>query len=178
MTQDFFLTLCEKDFLERLNPDRGRFRSYLMTALDNFTRMRHRFNTRQKRGGGAAHLSIEFGEGFAPAFGASPEQVFLREWARSILDEAVGEMELEYRGRGEERAWQVFQAYDLVRTPETKTSYEDLSTRFRLGLPEIKNVLYAARVRLREIVLAKVRDTVTTDDEAILEMRELFGDAN
>lgn len=175
LTQDFFVALCEKDFLEKLDPGRGRFRAYLMAALDNFTRMNHRWQSRQKRGGGVGHVPIEIGEGFEPAFGDSPEQVFLREWARSILEGALREMEAHYRARGQESHYRVFAAYDLERGPGEKASYEALAGRFRLGLSDVKNILYAARVKLREIVLAKVRDTVTTDDEAAAEMRELFG---
>ncbi len=177
LTQDFFLTLCEKDFLEKLDPARGRFRAYLMAALDNFTRMNHRWQSRLKRGGGVPHVPIEIGEGFEPAFGDSPEQVFLREWARSLLEGALREMEGYYRARGQERAYRVFAAYDLERAPDGKTSYESLAERFGLSLSDVKNLLYAARVKLRDLVLARVRDTVSSDAEAAAEMRELFGES-
>lgn len=170
LTQEFFVALCEKEFLRRLTPERGRFRAYIMTALDNFTRMRHRHQTRLKRGGGVAHMSIEFGPGFEPAFGSSPEQVFLREWARTILKDAIVEM----KGELDPVAFRVFEAYDL--SPDNQAGYEELAAKFGLSLSDVKNTLYRTRVKLRELVLKRVRDTVTTEEDAEREMREVFGE--
>ena len=175
LTQEFFLTLCEQDFLGRLSPERGRFRAYLMTALDNFTRLRHRYETRQKRGGGVPHFSLDIRNGFEPPFGASPEQLFIREWARALLQEALSELEVSFRSEGRELEFQVFAAYDLDPSSHERKSYHDLAAQFGISLVDVKNILYRTRVRLRERVLNRVRDTVTTDEEAVQEMKELFG---
>lgn len=176
LTQDFFTAMCEKDFLTRLTPDQGRFRSYIMAALDNFARLDHRARSRQKRGGGLAIVPLEEMAGFEPPSGSSPDDIFLREWARSILSEALEEMEREYRNQGQESHFKLFIERDIDPPPEP-ASYETLAQRFSLSVSDVTNLLYRARKKLRELVLIKVRDTVTTEDEAETEMRDLFGGA-
>jgi RNA polymerase sigma-70 factor (ECF subfamily) len=174
LTQDFFAALCEKEFLSHLSREQGRFRSYVMAALDNFARLRYRSQSRQKRGGGAVHLPLENLEGFEPAGGGTPEQGFLREWARSVLADALGEMRREYQEAGQGAHFELFAARD-VRPPEgAEASYEALARRFGVAVTDVTNILYRARKRLRELVLMRVRDTVSSDEEAEAEMRELF----
>jgi RNA polymerase sigma-70 factor (ECF subfamily) len=174
LTQDFFAALCEKEFLGRLSPDHGRFRSYVMAALDNFARLGHRARSRRKRGGGAVRVPIQDIEPFEPARDEPPERAFLKEWARSVLSEALEEMEREYRAGGLAAAFELF-AFRDVRPPEgADLRYEALGPRFGMSVTDVTNALYRARKKLRELVLRRVRDTVTSDEEAESEMRELF----
>jgi len=175
LSQDFFAALCEKDFLSRLSPERGRFRSYVMAALDNFARLEHRARTALKRGGGATVASLDRVEEFHPSADRSPEETFLREWGRSVLDQAIGALERECREAGQEHAWRIFAARDLDAPPEGRPSYEELARRHRVGVTDVTNLLFRTRKRLRELVLMRVRDTVTDDKEAEAEVRELFG---
>lgn len=176
LTQDFFSALHEKNVLERLSPGHGRFRSYVMAALDNFVRLQHRHESRLKRGGGAARFSLDIGEGFDPPSNGTPEEDFLRDWARSVLDEALREMEHEYRENGSEKAYKLFLLRDVNPPRDEDLSYEGLSKRFGLAVTDVTNYLFRARKYLRDKVLGKVRDTVTTQEEAESEMRELFAE--
>lgn len=175
LAQDFFAALCERDFLSRLSPERGRFRSYVMAALDNFVRLEYRARMAQKRGGGATPFPLEKVEEFHPAADLSPEEAFLREWARSTLAGAVDALEKECREAGQEHAFRIFAARDLDAPPEGRPSYDELARRFRVSVTDVTNLLFRARKRLREIVLKRVRDTVTDEKEAEAEMRDLFG---
>ena len=174
LTQGFFAALCEKDFLRHVSPEHGRFRSYVMASLDNYVRLDFRSQSALKRGGGVARISLDVGEGYEPESGHSPEETFLREWARSVLGEAVRELEAECRGDGRENAFRIFSARDLE-LGSGPPSYDALAERFGTSVTEVTNVLYRLRKRLREMVLNRVRDTVTSDREAEDEMRELFG---
>lgn len=175
LTQDFFTSLLEKGVLARLSSERGRFRSYVMAALDNFARLEHRRESAEKRGGGAVHVSLEDLEGFEPSATGSPEADFSRDWARSILAEALDEMEAEYREDGKETAFRLFLARDVEASPEDDTSYEALARRFGVSLSDVTNFLFRARKRLREGILARVRDTVASEADTGAEMQELFG---
>lgn len=170
LTQDFFAALCEKDVLARLSPERGRFRSYVMASLDNFVRERHRADSAQKRGGGALRLSLDGLEGFEPPAGDAPERVFLREWARSVVEDAAAEMRRD-GGKG----YRILEARDLAPAEGDDVSYEALAKRFGLSVPDVTVSLYRARQRLKQLILDRVRDTVTTPEEAEAEFRELFG---
>ncbi len=174
LTQDFFAALCEKEFLGHLSPEHGRFRSYVMAALDNFVRLQYRAQSRQKRGGGALRVPIQAIEPFEPARDEPPERTFLKEWARSVLAEALEEMEREYRAEGLAAAFEVFVARDVRPAEGVDASYEALGRRHSMSVTDVTNALYRARKRLRELVLKRVRDTVTSDEEAEAEMRELF----
>lgn len=170
LAQEFFAALCEKEILARLSPERGRFRSYVMAALDNFVRERHRADSAQKRGGGAIHLSLDAAEGFEPAAGDPPERVFLREWARTLVEDAAAQMERE-GGKG----YPLLLARDLDPPADGDVSYETLAERFGLSVADVTVTLYRARQRLRALVLERIRDTVTTEEEAEAEFRDLFG---
>ncbi|MBI2900970.1 MAG: sigma-70 family RNA polymerase sigma factor [Planctomycetes bacterium] len=177
MTQEFFAALCEKDFLDGLSPDQGRFRSYIMAALDNFVRRRHRDDGRLKRGGGAPRLSIECAGIFEPSGGDSPDRAFLRDWARSVLDESLEELEARYQDRGMEKAFRLFRLHDVEPEAGADLSYAALAERLGTTVTDVTNLLYRVRKELREAVLRRVRDTVTSEEEAEEEMRELFGRA-
>ncbi len=176
LAQEFFLALCERNFLQRLSPELGRFRRYVQAALDNFARLEHRQRSAQKRGGDALQVPIDPGDGFLPSATGTPEEVFDREWARAVLSESLGELRTELAAAGQETSFRLFSERDLDPPPGGEpASYEDLAARHGLAVTDVTNLLYRTRKRLREIVLRKVRDTVSSEGDAEAEMRELFG---
>ncbi len=176
ITQDFFLALADPDMLQRLAPTQGRFRSYVMGALDNMVRMEYRRIFAQKRGGGALHFTIDPNIDSPPDDGDTPERAFQREWATSIFQEALQGLERELRETGDTTAWELFLAYDLERPPDTEVRYEDLANRYGRSVTDVRNQLYRVRRRLRELVTERVRETVTDELALEEEMRDLFAD--
>jgi len=174
LTQQFFAALCEREFLKHLSAEHGRFRSYVMAALDNFVRLEYRSKSRLKRGGGVVPVALDAMEGFEPSAGDPADQLFLKEWGRAILSQAVGEMEKEYREAGEEKLFKLFVARDLEAPAERPPSYEELARRFGMSVTDVNNNLFRARKKLRDLVLIRVRDTVTSDEDAEDELRDLF----
>lgn len=108
-TQEFLARLMAGDGVARARPERGRFRTFLLTALNNFlTNEWHRAQA-EKRGGGVAPLALEL-QGAEDRFscepadpGLTPEQAFDRNWALGMLDRAMSRLQAEYEasGRGE-----------------------------------------------------------------------------
>src|ERR1043166_4971131 len=156
LTQEFFAALSDKGFLEGLRPENGRFRSYVMAALDNFARGDHRRATALKRGGGVAHLSFEISAGFEPSTGASPEE--------------------EFESQGKESEFRLFEARDIEASTDGVVSYEELSGRFGMRVTQVTHALYFARKRLRELVLRRARDSVTSAGAGEEEMIRLFSE--
>lgn len=171
LTQDFFLALQQKDLADVLSPREGRFRSYVMAALDNFARMEWRRETSLKRGGGTARFEI--GEGFEPSAKDDPEVVFQREWKGAVLDKAFGLLREEYTKAGRTVALEIFQA--RISQSGEEPRYEDLAARFGLTPAAVRNHLHAVRTRFRELIWRVVRDSVVSDEEAKAEMKDLLG---
>lgn len=98
LVQEFLTTLLERRSLEKADPSRGRFRTFLLTALDNFLVDWRRKEQRLKRGGGAPLLSFDFSRGERdyseePAGGENPETLACRAWAHELLDQCLLELE-------------------------------------------------------------------------------------
>jgi RNA polymerase sigma-70 factor (ECF subfamily) len=98
VVQDFIASLIERRAIEKADPSRGRFRTFLLAALDHFLTDRKRRENRQKRGGGVPVLSLDFthGEreyGFEVEGGETPEQLACRAWARELLDQCLLELD-------------------------------------------------------------------------------------
>jgi len=175
LTQDFFLALAEKNFLDDLSPERGKLRSYIMAALDNFARCRHRRESSLRRGGSVAHFSLDLERDFEPTPEESIEETFRREWAGAVLDQALRDLEEECRASGSEETIRLFLLHEVDRPEGVDLSYEGLARRFGLTVAQVRNVLYRARKRLRDLVLTLLRRTVGGEEEACQELHALFG---
>src|SRR4051794_16093140 len=104
LTQEFFVRVLEGRYLDRADPDKGRFRAFLLTSLKFFLADEADRNRAQKRGGGAV-LSLEFSSGEdryqrEPAHDETPERIFERRWARSVLDRVVEKLRSEFVQHG------------------------------------------------------------------------------
>ncbi len=170
--QGFCAQLLDKDFLERLDPKRGRLRSYLRMAVDNFLANRHEHASAKKRGGGAKVVSLDFdvGDADAPA-GAEPGSVFEREWALAVMERAMTRLEREFAS-GERKGpfALVRRFFDFQGEPP---SYDDAARESGMSPSQLKAFLHRARVRFRELVLDEVKDTVSEGDPEA-EVQELI----
>jgi RNA polymerase sigma-70 factor (ECF subfamily) len=101
LTQDFFARFIEKDWAAQADRARGRFRSFLRAAIDHFCADARDRARAGKRGGGRV-VSLDAGKA-EPLLSTdvSPERQFDRQWARSILEDALAELEAEYAARGQ-----------------------------------------------------------------------------
>ncbi len=174
LTQEFFAALQEKGFLAKIEPGLGRFRAYVKTALDNFARLDHRGRGRLKRGGGRKVIPLDDLREFEPSTSVPPEQAFDREWARSVLDGALHEMEGIYRAAGMEKAYRMFLLKHIEAPDDEDLSYEALAKRFGLKATDVTNRLHRARRKLQTLIFRRVRETVGSDEEADAEIAELF----
>ena len=105
LTQAFFARLLEKQKLHVADPERGKFRSFLLASMDHFlANERDRART-QKRGGGRAMLSLDLATGesrvsLEPATDLTPERLYERQWALALLEIVVQRLEAEYAAAG------------------------------------------------------------------------------
>src|SRR5258708_16840151 len=104
LTQEFFIRVLEGRYLDRAVPEKGRFRSFILTSLKFFMADEADRNRAQKRSGGTV-LSLEFSSGEdryqrEPAHDETPERIFERRWALSVLDQVVEKLREEFVQHG------------------------------------------------------------------------------
>lgn len=179
LTQGFFARLLEKDWLNAAAPERGRFRSFLLAALDHYLAKEWRQAQAIKRGGGQAILSLDEirlnEKRFAhePVAESGAEQAFDKSWATTVLDQALTRLQTEYTDRGRAvhfEDWKVF----LTRQA-TLSDCEASARRLGMSASAVTVAIHRMRERygdlLREAVAHTVPDPVDVDEE----LRYLFG---
>jgi RNA polymerase sigma factor (sigma-70 family) len=178
-TQGFFTKVLESEIVDRFDPARGHFRTWLRVAIDGFVSNERRAAARRKRGGDRVHLSLDF-EGAErelgdrlPAEPVDPDRYFDQEFVRSLFEAAVSALESSLRGSGRERRWDIFAACDLA--GEERPTYRELATRFGEPETQITNHLAAARRELRGHLLSELRAMTSGPEEYEAEARRLFG---
>jgi RNA polymerase sigma-70 factor (ECF subfamily) len=182
LVQGFFANALEKGWLSRFEPERGRFRSYLLTCLERYVAKERRADRRLKRGGGVTVVGLEavtadgcLSERPIPA-AVDLEAQFQRDWARTLFTLALEALRQRCAGSSREVAFALFERYDVegADDPE-RPSYGELAVAFGLPVTQVTNHLHWARRELRATVLAKLREITATDEEFRSEARALLG---
>lgn len=177
-TQDFLAQLLAADGLQRARPERGRFRTFLLTSLRNFLTSEWRRAQTAKRGGGLTPVPLAtpgFDEPFCPDPrdpGLTPEQAFDRTWALGMIDRAVRELRAEYAITGRAR---VFDAMaPLIWGSEQSEALVRRAAESGLTVNAFTVALHRARRRLGERLRAAVSETVADPAEIDDELRHLI----
>lgn len=176
LTQGLFLHLLANGDVQKADPVRGRFRSYLRTCAGNFAASQAREAVAQKRGGGARRLSIDTGsvEGSLAreiAGGESPEQIFERQFARSLLGKVLDDMAADAMSRGKGETFAALRGY-----LEGSDGPPFAAKAAQLGMSEgaVRVAVHRLRDRFRELLLVEVRHTLADPEDAVDEIDQLL----
>ncbi len=181
LTQAFFVTFFEKDFLKGVSADKGRFRNFVCAALRHFLAKEKRAEGAWKRSPREGLLSLgQLGVdegGFDVPAGASadPEHQFMEDWKRAVVNAAIDDLRERGRKTGKEPIVEAFIAYDVDRVPDEKLTYEELGRRFGLSVTQVTNGLHWARKEFKEAFRRELRQLVASDEDLSAEAQELFG---
>jgi RNA polymerase sigma factor (sigma-70 family) len=161
----------EKEALGGFDSGKAAFRTYLRMLFERHAANETKAASRIKRGGSTTTLDFSEAEAeLTPAQSpSSPEELFYRDWVRSVFAVAVERM----RESVSAEQMAVFEAYDLAE--DRNISYRDLAARFNVRETTITNQLYAARKKFREAVLDTLREATATEEEFRSEARALLG---
>jgi RNA polymerase sigma-70 factor (ECF subfamily) len=170
LTQDFFAVVFGPEWLARADPDRGTFRTFLLASLKNFVRDREKYRGARKRGGGLSTVPLD-ALAEEPSPEQTPEQVFQRSWAESMLHEALRELEQTLVARGRQNVFQAFREYCLG---ADDVSYRSIGQRLGLSETDVTNYLSEARRELRRILAGRVGQYVDSPRQIDVELRALF----
>lgn len=175
LTQAFFARLIEGTFLNQADPARGRFRTFLLTALEHFVRDELDRAKTWKRGGRVTFVPLDVATAEAEyerAIAASgpDERLFDRAWARTLLERVRQRLlvEAEVGGRG------ALCAALLPGGGREPEPYEAIGTRLGLSEGAVKLAAFRLRQRYREVIRAEVAETVSSAAELEEELRHLL----
>ena len=177
LTQEFFAILIEKEYLQTADSDRGRFRSFLLTAVKRFLSKQRERDGALKRGGGQKPISLNFEAGEAryqlePAHEWTPERIFERRWALTLLDRVVERLGAEYAARGKEALFERLKA--CLTDPADAPLYAQIADELELSEGAVKVAAHRMRSRYREILKAEVAETLADPANTGDELRHLL----
>ena len=175
LTQDFFVHLLEKATLGRADSQRGRFRSFLLGALDHFLAHAAERARAGKRGGGCELVSLdddaaENSYQLAAPEGMTAEKVFETRWAAAILEATFARLRGDLQSEGKGHLFETLQGF---LTGEEDASYQQFADVLNLSLGALKTVIHRLRGRYRALLREEVARTVTKPEEVEEELRYL-----
>jgi RNA polymerase sigma factor (sigma-70 family) len=177
LTQGFFARLLEKQWLDRIQNNGSRFRSFLLTALNGFLSDQYDRATAAKRGGGQRLLSVDVEEGerrylMEPTTNETPEKIFDRRWALTVLERALASLKEETVASGKARQFELLDNL-LPRNPEPG-EYASIAAALGVSTGAVGISVHRLRRRFGELVRAEIADTVADPAQVDTEMRELL----
>ncbi len=177
LTQEFFARLLKKEYLKSAEREKGRFRTFLLVALKRFLANEWDRQHAQKRGGFATVVSIdqELAESrFAsePTHNLQPDVLFDRQWAMTLLERTMSQLQDEYLTSGRARLFELLQG--CLARDESALPYAEIAARLNLTEAAVKMAVQRLRARYREILREQIAGTVSSPAEIEEEIRHLF----
>lgn len=177
LTQEFFARFLQKEHLARADRERGRFRTFLLTSLQNFLRHEWEKVRAQKRGGGRTpvpwddelaetNYRLEISEQL------TPDQIFEQRYAMALFRNALARLQEDYAAKG--KSAQFEQLKEFLSTEPGEGKYAEIASRLGMSAGAVAVAVHRLRLRYGELVREEVAHTVTTPAEVEEEMRYLI----
>jgi len=177
LTQEFFARLLSKEYLRAVDRRKGKFRSFLLAALEHFLANEWRRSNTQKRGGQFTFVPLEHDSAEqqylqVPVVNRSPEQVYDQQWAITLLNHAVAKLRNEFVVEGKGPA---FDELKIFLTGEKHSaSYAELAVILNTTPAALKMAISRMRQRYGELLRGEIANTVSAPEEVDEELRALF----
>jgi len=177
LTQEFFARFLAQNWVERADREKGRFRTFLLSAMHHFLANEWDRARAQKRGGGAPLLPLEFDEAETrysrePADNVTPEQHFERRWVQALLEQTLKLLSAEYEREGKA---ELFAALNPCLVGErTSQPYAELGAKLGMGEGAVKSAVHRLRQRYRQLLRQEIAQTVAGPGELEEELKYLF----
>ncbi|MHC4439371.1 MAG: RNA polymerase sigma factor, partial [Planctomycetota bacterium] len=164
-TQGFFAGILERKGLRRADPKYGKFRSFLLASLKNFLADEWDRSHAQKRGGDKKVLSLDFDAAAnrydrEPANQMSPEKLFERSWALTILTRAMNRLKSESAASDKQQLFDCLKVY--LTAEKDAVPYREVAEKLEMTEGAVKVAVHRLRRRYRELVRDEIAQTVTT----------------
>ncbi len=177
LTQGYFAELLDKDFLQDVDPAKGRFRSFLLASLRHFVSHERDKAGAQKRGRGAETLSFDTKDAetrfeIEPIETLTPEQLFERRWAMTVLERAMNTLERESAEGGGLEQFERFKPYLTGQEPHQP--YKQVAADLQMSEGAVKTAVHRLRQRYGHCLRVEISDTVADPAEVDDEVRHLL----
>jgi RNA polymerase sigma-70 factor (ECF subfamily) len=177
VTQAFFARVLERGYLKDPNPERGRFRSFLLGALRHFLANERDWRRAIKRGGALFHVPIDRRDDdealrVEPADTLTPETIYEQQWARAVLELALASTARRYEERGRGR---LFDTLKPTLTGDETSSYPALAHALGMNDGALRVAIHRLRKDFGASLRATIAETVAGEDEVDAELRYLLG---
>ena len=177
LTQSFFARLLAKDGLAKADRQRGRFRTFLITSLNNFLADEWDKSQRQKRGGGWTVVSFDAVAAedryqLEPPDPHDAMTVFERRWVAALMNAVLTRLEQEYRGAEKQESFALLK--DFIAGDHGQISYAEAGRRIHLSENAVKQAVHRLRRRYRQLFRDEIAQTVADPAEIDDEVRHIL----
>ncbi len=177
LTQEFFARLLARNYLTVADRNKGKFRSFLLGSLEHFLAREWTKAHAQKRGGGLSLISLDELDAEnrylrEPAHELTPEKIYDRRWATTLVEQSMSRLCEECVANGKRDLFSKVQ--NLLSGEKGEASYAEIAAALQMSEGALKVAVHRLRQRYGELVRAEIAQTVTTPEEADEELRHLF----
>ncbi len=177
LTQAFFARMLDKKDLQTADPKCGKFRSFLLVRLKGFLSDERDRARAKKRGGGRKVLSLstENAEGqysLEPATQLSPEMLFEKAWALTLLERTMDRLEAEMTKKDRKKLFDHLKVY--LTTDKDAIPYQDMATELNMTEGSVRVAVHRLRRQYRRLLRDEIAQTVGDEDQIDEEMGSLF----
>ena len=177
LTQAFYVHLLDKQTLQVADRERGRFRSFLLTSLKNFLAKQWRRDAAHKRGGGRSVISLDFDDGesrygLEPSHDATPEKIFERHWALTLLEQSLTKLRAEFDASGKIEVFEGLKTF--LGGQKSTVPYRELGNQLKMSEGAIKVAIHRMRRRYRALLREEIQQTIGAAEDVDEELRRLF----
>jgi len=179
MTQAFLVHVIEKESLRHVDPGKGKFRSFLLTSLKNFLSDQRSKETALKRGGGVAPVSLDAEEAegrysLDPGHDLTPERIFERQWALTVIEQAMTRLRERYARSGKENHFDEMKIFLSGEKRPVPYAYAEIAERLGLTGLAVKVAVHRLRKRFRDALREEIVQTVASSEEIDAELQALY----
>jgi len=177
LTQEFFLRLIEKNWLNGVAQEGAKFRSFLLTMVKGFLANAHDRAQAAKRGGGRIIVPLDPQDAEdrftnEPASTETPEIIFERRWALAVLDEALSR--LRHAAGTADKARHFDQLHPFLSREPDEGEYAALAARLGMSAGAVGVAVHRLRQRYRETLRETVADTLADRRQLDEELRHVL----
>lgn len=177
LTQGFFAQLLNKQGLETVRREYGKFRSFLLASLKNFVADQRDRAFAAKRSPDQPLLELDAQNAedryrLEPVDRTDPEKIFERQWALTLLEEVLAALESEFATSGRGEVFRVLQPF--LSGEHAMPAYNSVAARLALSEGAVRVTVHRMRERYRELIRKEIADTLAIGEDVEAEMRHLF----
>ena len=175
LTQEFFSRLLARNYLQMADPNRGRFRSFLLASFKHMMANERRNASRLKRGGNARVFSLDENEAeqrysLEPADTSTPDRIFERRWAETALGRVLDRLETEYTGH----AMRFSDLKTFLVDARGTAAFAEVAARLGVTESALKSVVHRMRRRYADLFRDEVAQTVADPKDTEDEIRHML----